>query len=99
MPHDDPDPTDPMTLHGVAVETDDPSAMREMACCFIDEYMRMGYEQDRLLSIFKTSKYAGPHMAFQALGEAGIVQLIDEIAARWGGRRAANPLKVIDSRR
>jgi hypothetical protein len=99
MPYNDPDPTDPMTLHGVAVETDDPSAMREMAGCFIDEYLRMGYHADRLLGMFKIPQYAGPYMAFQALGEDAIVQLIDEIAARWGGRRAANPLNVIDSGR
>ena len=99
MPHNDPDPTDPMTLHGVAVETDDPSAMREMAGCFIDEYMRMGHDVDRLLGMFRIPQYAGPYMAFQALGEEAIVHLIDEFAARWGGRRAANPLNVIDSRR
>ena len=99
MPHNDPDPTDPMTLHGVVVETDDSSAMREMAVCFIDEYMRMGYEQDRLLHMFKIPKYAGPYMAFKALGEEAIVQLIGDSAAMWGGRRAPNPLKMIDSRR
>ena len=37
MPHNDPDPTDPMALHGVAVQTDDPSVMRQMAQCFIEE--------------------------------------------------------------
>jgi len=99
MPHNEPDPTDPMTLRGVAVETDDPSAMRKMAVCFIDEFMRMGYEQNRLLSMFKIPKYAGPYMAFKALGEDAIAQLIDDNVARWGGRRAPNPLKVIDPRR
>lgn len=38
MPYDDPDPTDPMTLHSVVVETRDNSAMTDMAECFIDEY-------------------------------------------------------------
>jgi len=99
MPHNDPDPTDPMTLHGVAVETDSPSANREMAICFIEEFMRMGYEKERLLSMFRTPKYAGPYMALEALGEEAIVQLIDDHAERWGGRRAPNPLRVIDSRR
>ena len=31
MPHGDPDPTDPLTLHGVVVETQDGQAIREMA--------------------------------------------------------------------
>ena len=30
MPHEDPDPTDPMALHGVAVATDDPTAAEAM---------------------------------------------------------------------
>jgi hypothetical protein len=87
MPHNDPDPTDPMALHGVAVQTDDPAVMREMAQCFIEEYLRMGYARDRVLSMFATPRYAGPYMARQALGEEAIAALIDEVASRWGGRR------------
>ncbi len=87
MPHNDPDPTDPMALHGVAVQTDDPSVMREMAQCFIEEYLRMGYARDRVLSMFAIPRYAGPHMALQALGEQAIAALIDDVASRWGGRR------------
>ena len=86
MPHNDPDPTDPMALHGVAVQTDDPSVMREMAQCFIEEYMRMGYARDRVMSMFAIPRYAGPYMARQALGHEAIVALIDDVASRWGGR-------------
>jgi hypothetical protein len=86
MPHNDPDPTDPMALHGVAVQTDDPSVMREMAQCFIEEYLRMGYARDRVLSMFSIPRYAGPYMACQALGREAIAALIDDIASRWGGR-------------
>ena len=40
MPYGDPDHTDPLTLHGVVVETDDPTCVQEMAACFIEEYLR-----------------------------------------------------------
>ncbi len=86
MPYNDPDPTDPMALHGVAVQTDDPSVMREMARCFIEEYLRMGYARDRVLSMFAIPRYAGPYMAGQALGHEEIVKLIDDVASRRGGR-------------
>ncbi len=99
MPYDDPDPTDPMTLHGVAVPTSDPSAMREMALCFIEEYMRMGVERERLLGMFRVPRYVGPYMAYRELGEDAVIALLDDVASRWGGRRASNPLKVLDSRR
>ena len=99
MPYDDPDPTDPMTLHGVAVETDDPTAMREMASCFIDEYLRMGFTRDRVLGMFKIPQYIGPYMAYESLGKETITELIDEIASRWGDRRSPNVLNVLDSGR
>ena len=91
MPHNDPDPTDPMTLHGVAIQTDDPSVTREMAVCFIDEYLRMGHERERVLAMFKIPKYVGPYMAYRELGEAAIATLIDEAASRWGDRRDRKP--------
>ena len=99
MPHNDPDPTDPMTLQGVVVETDDPLAMQEMASCFIDEYLRMGFAKDRVLSLFRIPRYVGPYMAYETLGEEAIGELVDEIAARWGGKRTADPLRVLGSRR
>jgi hypothetical protein len=86
MPHNDPDPTDPMALHGVAVQTDDPHVMREMARCFIEEYLRMGYARDRVLSMFAIPRYAGPYMAGQALGHEAIAKLIEEIVSRRGSR-------------
>ncbi len=87
MPYNEPDATDPMTLHGAVVETDDANVQREMATCFIEEYMRMGYGRDRVLSMFKIQDYIGPYMAYRELGEAAIIELIDHQAAIWGGRR------------
>ncbi len=78
MPYDDPDPTDPMTLHGVGVETDDPDAMRNMAACFVEEYLRMGFDAERVLHLFRIKGYAGPRMAYEALGESAIQAIIDE---------------------
>ena len=95
MPYEDPDPTDPMTLHGVAVETDDDRALREMAACFVEEYARLGFDSQRIMAIFKTSGYAGPHMAFQAMGEAAIDKLI---ADTMGLRRPRPKVGAMDDR-
>ena len=78
MPYDDPDPTDPMTLHGVAVETEDDGAMIDMAECFVEEYLRSGFDADRGLQVFKTQGYAGPFLAYQSLGEDAIRKMIEE---------------------
>ena len=81
MPHNDPDPTDPMTLHGVVVETEDDSSVREMADCFIEEYIRTGFEPSRIMEMFRKREYAGPHLAYHALGEQGIRAMLDRHAA------------------
>lgn len=90
MPYDDPDPTDPMTLHGVAVETTDDAAMLEMAECFIEEYARLGFDANRILHMFTIRGYAGPFMAATVLGMERIRELVDAVLARWGGRRDAH---------
>ena len=92
MPYEDPDPTDPMTLHGMAFETESVDATREMAACFIDEYQRLGFDRARLLQLFKTPGYVGPHLAYQTLGHEQIVSLIEEHALRWGPREGATPV-------
>jgi hypothetical protein len=96
MPYDDPDPTDPMTLHGVVVETADESAMLEMAECFIDEYARLGFDANRILNMFSTRGYAGPFMAAAVLGRERIRELVDTVLARWGGRRPAVSSRVTE---
>lgn len=90
MPYDDPDATDPMTLHGVMFDTDGDAAQREMAACFIEEYIRLGFDRPRLVKLFQTRGYAGPYMARRVLGEETIVQMIDELLARWGPRLPAD---------
>ena len=86
MPYDDPDPTDPMTLHGVGVETDSDDAMVEMATCFIEEYARLGFDAERIERMFHTQGYAGPAMALGQLGEDRIRTLIAEEIALRGPR-------------
>ncbi len=84
MPYDDPDASDPMTLHGVVVGTESDAAMRDMAECFVEEYIRIGFDEDRLLKMFQTQGYAGVFLAYQTLGEEVIRSLIAEYMQRRG---------------
>ncbi len=93
MPYDDPDATDPMTLHGVSCETDSDQAHRDMSACFVEEYFRLGFTREQILKMFRTKGYAGPHLAYEMFGEEAIVALIDEYALRWGPRQ---PQQEID---
>ena len=80
-----------MTLHGVVLETHSDAAMRDMADCFVEEYMRSGFDADRILKMFMTDAYAGPFLAYQTLGEDAIRRIIDELIPLWGGRKAKTP--------
>ena len=82
MPYGDADETDPMTLQGVAFDTDDDSTIREMAACFVEEYARTGFDAERILGLFRVKGYAGPYLAYRCLGEAAIRSLIDETLER-----------------
>src|SRR5262245_22783125 len=96
MPYGEPDDTDPMILSGVVLDDIGPptrEAVREMAECFIDEYFRLGFDANRILHMFNTRGYAGPHMALALLGEQTIRELVDMVLARWGGRRNGQVLK------
>ena len=93
MPYDDPDGTDPMTLHGVVVDAEEPprEAIREMAECFVDEYARLGFDRARILRMFTTQGYAGPRMALETLGETEVCELVDDVLARWGPMKMPEP--------
>ncbi len=91
MPYSDPDPTDPMTLHGVAVETRDDNALREMAQCFVEELFRLDFDPDRVLRMFGMPEFAGPYRAHQILGEEAIRSLIDDQMSLRGHRRVQAP--------
>lgn len=78
MPYDDPDPTDPMTFHAVEVETDDPDAMRDMAECFIEEYVRLGFSAERIVELFRDGRFAGPALAMRRLGGDVVARIIQE---------------------
>lgn len=84
MPYDDPDMTDPMTLHGVGVETGDEMAMINMAACFIEEYARLGFGEYRIMRLFQTQGYAGPALAYRVLGHERIQCMVAEEMRKWG---------------
>lgn len=86
MPFDDPDPTDPMTLHGVELDTDSAEAARDMAACFVEEYVRLGLSASAILDIFTSGSFAGPAMSLRQLGTEAINVLIEEQFARRGPR-------------
>lgn len=85
MPKDEFDFEDPLELNGMALLSPEDTT-DDMAECFAEEFMRLGYDHRRILALFANPHYLGPHLAFQQRGEAFIRDLITGVFARWGGR-------------
>ena len=83
MPYDDPDPDDPMLLVGVTLPAEEDSA-EEMAYVFAEEFARLGFSEQRLLSLFQEPFYAGAHGALEFLGENRIRGIVQEAVGMWG---------------
>ncbi|MHB1306005.1 MAG: hypothetical protein ACYC23_02860 [Limisphaerales bacterium] len=108
MPKDEFDFEDPFQLNGMAFLTQEDTT-NDMAECFTEEFMRMGYSHQQVLALFRNPHYLGPHMAFEKRGEPFIRGLIAEVFARWGkvvnwiqlntnqSEKAPTPTAVIES--
>lgn len=82
MPYKDPDPTDPNMLVGVEL----PAAAdttEGMAYVFAEEFARIGFDKERILTLFKKPFYAGSYRAYQELGELEIKRIVEECLAIW----------------
>jgi hypothetical protein len=71
---------DPMELIQVCVPEGDIEAMAE---CFVEEFICLGYDSERLLDLFRNPFYAGAHAVYRQRGEAYVQSLIDEVRKRF----------------
>jgi hypothetical protein len=98
MPYGEPDPADPQVLVGVAMPGNAES-LRDMAYVFAEELARLGFDERRLLRLFRTHFYTGLHRAYRALGETAIREIVRECVGVFGTGRAtpdATPGKESD---
>ena len=95
MPYDEPDPNDPNVLVGVTMPGDR-SSVREMAFTFAEEFAALGFDENRLLTLFQRPNYAGAHRAYEVLGEDEIRSIIRESLEVWGAFRIVTRDSVSD---
>lgn len=93
MPYADPDSTDPMELHGVELEIDDPDSIREMAVCFVEEYLRLSISPAQILAMFSNAEYAGPALAVRRLGLDAICAILEQQLVMRGRRSPQTPIE------
>jgi hypothetical protein len=82
MPKDESDPEDPLELCGVGLLThEDTSEM--MAECFIEEFLRLGYDHRQVLALFRNRHYTGMNMVLENRGEEFVKAKITEVFGWW----------------
>ena len=83
MPKDEFDFEDPLELNGVALFTNE-DTMTPMAECFVEEFMRLGYNHKQIFALFRNPHYVGMNMVLQNKGESFVRDVIAETFARRG---------------
>lgn len=74
------EPEDPYELVGVAVPVPEGyDALGEMARCFVEEFALMGWSGQRILGLFQSPFYQGPHAVYRTRGEGFGRELIGQV--------------------
>ncbi len=82
MPKDECDPEDPMEFVGMTFPADAESE-RRMAECFVEEFILLGFDRERLIGLFSNPQYAGTHALYVKNGEAWVNEAVDRVLSRW----------------
>ena len=81
----EPEADDPMELVATGVPSGDPELM---ATCFIEEYARMGMDEEEILGLFIQPVYQ-THALYLAWGEPTLRNLIRKVLSRTGRMRVS----------
>lgn len=90
MPHDEFVPEDPMDLNGIVLPGE-PGQLEAMAECFVEEYVRLGWDPPRLMGLFTNPMFLATHRIYRQKGEAYVRELIAHVSARWALRPLEDP--------
>lgn len=82
MPKDEFVAEDPMELVGM-VMPGGPGMLEAMAEALVEEYVLLGWDAPRLMTLFVNPLFVATHRIYRQKGEAYVRELIDATCARW----------------
>ncbi len=82
MPKDEFVAEDPMELVGM-VMPGGPGQLEAMAECLVEEYIRMGWDEERLMTLFRNPMFAATFRIYRYKGEDYVRDLIRTIIRKW----------------
>lgn len=77
------EPDDPIEMVGVQLSYQTEEQLSDMALCFAEEFVREGWDEERLFKMFKTPFYQGPYMVWQQKGDEFVRSVISEAMSMW----------------
>ncbi len=82
MPKEEFDTEDPMELVGMVLPGE-AGQLEQMAECIIEEYVRMGWDECRLMTLFVRPVFLATHRIYRQKGEQYVQNLIRITCARY----------------
>ncbi len=83
MTHKEFEPDDPVEMVGMQIPGQSEAALRDMALCFAEEFVREGWNEEKIFAMFKNPFYAGPYLAWKQKGDAFVKSVIVEALNMW----------------
>lgn len=75
-------PEDPMDLIGMVLPGE-PGQLEAMAETFVEEYVRMGWDERRLMALFTQPLFMATYRIYRLKGEQYVRQLIRRMLEKW----------------
>lgn len=89
-PTKEPEEDDPFELNAVGVSDPSGESLHEMAACFAEEFLRLGFPPGRVLALFESPRYPLAHGALNALGYPAIREIVANAARVWSPAHRRN---------
>lgn len=83
MPKHEFDPEDPMELVGVELSTQSEEQLCDMALSFAEEFVRDGWDEERLFRIFQNPFYQGPYLVWKQTSDEFVRSVIEQAIHLW----------------
>lgn len=74
---------DPMEMVGYEIPGQSEAALRDMALCFAEEFVRDGLDEGKIMSLFRNPYYKGPYLAWQQKGDEFVKSVIRDAMRMW----------------
>ena len=82
MPYKHFEEDDPMGLVGTVLPGEE-GTLEAMAETIVEEYVRLGWDPNRLMTLFVNPTFLGTHRIYQLKGKTYVQDLIRKTCAKW----------------